>query len=89
MKSLAVAAFALLLLGGCCRCYKDCCAAGESDAQAVKGLRFRWVCESDHTVKRTGPYKDNYEDAEAGGRAHEEASHDGQSTIWIEESIGS
>ena len=51
-------------------------------------LRYRWVCESGHPTKRTGPYKKNYQDAREGGDDHDAAHHDGAAYSTVEASMG-
>lgn len=64
-----------------------------SDATPLEGtkpklkFRHRWVCESGHTTRKTGPYQDKRSDAEAGGKAHDDADHGGTTTATIETSM--
>lgn len=80
----ALVALGLIVLacssGGCSEKAPPASAAADSP-QLLPGpaftFRFRWVCESGHTVKRTGPYTTDYNVAAAGGLAHDKAHHGG------------
>jgi len=49
-------------------------------------FRFRWVCESGHTVKQTGPYEKDYDAADEGGKVHDDDEHGGAATHTVETS---
>jgi len=47
-------------------------------------FRYRWVCDSGHTTKKTGPYQKTYGLARKGGDAHDKTYHEGVTTSTIE-----
>ena len=49
-------------------------------------FRCRWVCDSGHTIKKTGPYQKTYAAARKGADAHDKAEHGGVTTATIETS---
>lgn len=84
MRLAIIFGLAVLALSGCDK-NGDGRSITESSEQA-RAFRYRWVCESGHTVKQTGPYKSTYDAAAAGGKAHDDAEHEGFSAATVETS---